>query len=96
MSFSGIFYESVSYDLGYDGILDYDAIESSSIKRKTRFNNLWLFSILTYYRFSRFKQIADKVGAKLMGDIAHIAGLIAAKVHPSPVGYRWHYHFYYS
>ncbi|WP_416374327.1 hypothetical protein [Mycoplasmopsis cynos] len=46
--------------------------------------------------FHRFKQIADKVGAKLMGDIAHIAGLIAAKVHPSPVGYRWHYHFYYS
>nr|WP_318032809.1 serine hydroxymethyltransferase [Mycoplasmopsis cynos] len=87
ISFSGIFYESVSYDLGYDGILDYDAIESLALKEKP---DLIICGYSAYSRtidFARFKQIADKVGAKLMADIAHIAGLIAAKVHPSPVGY---------
>ncbi|WP_322961047.1 serine hydroxymethyltransferase [Mycoplasmopsis cynos] len=87
ISFSGIFYESVSYDLGYDGILDYDTIESLALKEKP---DLIICGYSAYSRtidFARFKQIADKVGAKLMADIAHIAGLIAAKVHPSPVGY---------
>nr|WP_318033238.1 DegT/DnrJ/EryC1/StrS family aminotransferase [Mycoplasmopsis cynos] len=68
-------------------MLDYDAIESLALKEKP---DLIICGYSAYSRtidFARFKQIADKVGAKLMADIAHIAGLIAAKVHPSPVGY---------
>ncbi|WBP83773.1 serine hydroxymethyltransferase [Mycoplasmopsis edwardii] len=87
ISFSGIFYDSVSYDLSQEGILDYDAIERLAIKEKP---DLIICGYSAYSRtidFKRFKEIADKVGAKLMADIAHIAGLIAANVHPSPVGY---------
>ncbi|SYV97417.1 Serine hydroxymethyltransferase, partial [Mycoplasmopsis edwardii] len=87
ISFSGIFYDSVSYDLNQEGILDYDAIEKLAIQEKP---DLIICGYSAYSRtidFKRFKEIADKVGAKLMADIAHIAGLIAANVHPSPVGY---------
>ncbi|QKT05456.1 serine hydroxymethyltransferase [Mycoplasma sp. OR1901] len=87
ISFSGIFYNSVSYDLGKDETLDYDAIEELVMKEKP---DLIICGYSAYSRtidFKRFKEIADKVGAKLMADIAHIAGLIVAGVHPSPVGY---------
>ncbi|MCU4706298.1 serine hydroxymethyltransferase [Mycoplasma sp. CSL7503-lung] len=87
ISFSGIFYNSVSYDLGQDEKLDYDEIEKLALKEKP---NLIICGYSAYSRtidFKRFKEIADKVGAKLMADIAHIAGLIVAGTHPSPVGY---------
>ncbi|WP_036451763.1 serine hydroxymethyltransferase [Mycoplasma buteonis] len=87
ISFSGMFYESVSYDLGADGFLDYDAILELAMKEKP---HLIICGYSAYSRtidFAKFKEIADKVGAKLMADIAHIAGLIVAGVHPSPVGY---------
>ncbi|MBN4084366.1 serine hydroxymethyltransferase [Mycoplasma sp. CSL10166] len=87
ISFSGIFYDSISYDLGKDEKLDYDEIEKLALKEKP---NLIICGYSAYSRtidFKRFKEIADKVGAKLMADIAHIAGLIVAGTHPSPVGY---------
>ncbi|EIE40260.1 serine hydroxymethyltransferase [Mycoplasmopsis canis] len=87
INFSGIFYDSISYDLGQDGLLDYDAIEEMALREKP---DLIICGYSAYSRtidFKRFKEIADKSGSKLMADIAHIAGLIAAKVHPSPVGY---------
>ncbi|MBN4083331.1 serine hydroxymethyltransferase [Mycoplasma sp. CSL10137] len=87
ISFSGIFYDSISYDLGKDEKLDYDEIEKLALKEKP---NLIICGYSAYSRtidFKRFKKIADKVGAKLMADIAHIAGLIVAGTHPSPVGY---------
>ncbi|WP_036464808.1 serine hydroxymethyltransferase [Mycoplasmopsis sturni] len=87
ISFSGIFYDSVTYDVGADGFLDYDAIEAKALEEKP---DLIICGYSAYPRiidFKRFREIADKCGAKLMADIAHIAGLIAGGVHPSPVGY---------
>ncbi len=67
--------------------LDYDEIEKQVLKEKPK---LLICGFTAYPRkidFKRFAQIADKVGAYLMADIAHIAGLIVAGVHPSPVPY---------
>lgn len=87
ISFSGIFYHSVTYDVGEDGFLDYDEIEAKALQEKP---DLIICGYSAYPRiidFKRFREIANKCGAKLMADIAHIAGLIAGGVHPSPVGY---------
>ncbi|MBI4084332.1 MAG: serine hydroxymethyltransferase [Candidatus Levybacteria bacterium] len=68
-------------------VLDYDEIEKQVMKEKPK---LLICGFTAYPRkidFRRFAQIADKVGAYLMADIAHIAGLIVAGVHPSPVPY---------
>ena len=85
MSFSGEDYAFTHYgvDLTTE-MLDYDAIEAMAIKVKPK---LIISGYSSYPRtidFARFKAIADKVGAKLMVDMAHIAGLVAAGVHPSP------------
>ena len=85
MSFSGEDYTFTHYgvDLTTE-MLDYDAIEATAIKVKPK---LIISGYSSYPRtidFARFKAIADKVGAKLMVDMAHIAGLVAAGVHPSP------------
>ena len=88
INFSGIFYNFVSYKLDpKTNQLDYDAIDKACAKHKPK---LLLCGYSVYSRkidFKRFKEIADKHNAYLMADIAHIAGLVAAKVHPSPVPY---------
>ena len=86
-SATGQFFKHTLYELGRDGKLDYDAIEKQAIAEKP---DIIVCGYTAYPRvidFKRFGQIADKVGAYLMADIAHIAGLIAAGVHPSPVPY---------
>lgn len=87
ISFSGIFYEAHTYNVDKDGFLNYEEIEKLALKIKP---DVIICGYSAYSRiidFKRFRDIADKCGAYLMADIAHIAGLIAAKVHPSPVGY---------
>lgn len=87
ISFSGIFYEAHTYNVDEDGFLNYEEIEKLALKIKP---DVIICGYSAYSRiidFKRFRDIADKCGAYLMADIAHIAGLIAAKVHPSPVGY---------
>lgn len=87
ISFSGIFYDAITYEVNDDGLLDYDAIEKIAIEQKP---NLIICGYSAYSRtinFKRFREIADKVNAKLMADVAHIAGLIVAGEHPSPVNY---------
>ncbi len=85
VNFSGTFYNIVDYDLDPDTeTLDYDAIERIATECRPR---LIICGYSAYSRiidFARFRAIADKVGARLMADIAHIAGLVAAGVHPSP------------
>lgn len=87
LNFSGRFFKSIQYELGKDGYLDYDAIEKlAQIERP----KLIICGFTAYPRiidFRKFGQIADRVGAYLMADIAHIAGLVVAGVHPSPVPY---------
>src|SRR5699024_8861379 len=66
-------------------LIDYDELEARALKEKPK---LIIAGASAYPRnidFARFKEIADKAGAKLMVDMAHIAGLVAAGIHPSPL-----------
>ena len=86
VSFSSHLYNFVHYPLK-DGHLDYDIIERIALEEKP---NLIMAGYSAYpytIDFKRFKEIADKVGAYFMVDMAHIAGLVAAGLHPSPVPY---------
>ncbi len=86
LSYSGRDFEVVSYGVDRETEqIDYDEVERLAIAEKPR---LIIAGASAYSRvidFERFAQIAEKVGALLMADIAHIAGLVAAGVHPSPV-----------
>lgn len=86
-SASGKFFKSALYTLGSDGKLDYKAIEEQALIEKP---DIIVCGFTAYPRtidFKKFGAIADKVGAYLLADVSHIAGLIAAGVHPSPVPY---------
>ncbi|MBL7069640.1 MAG: serine hydroxymethyltransferase [Candidatus Omnitrophica bacterium] len=87
-NFSGMFYNIVSYGVNKKSeMLDYDEILDLAKRHKPK---LILAGACAYPRvidFSRFREICDKVGAVLMADIAHIAGLIAAGIHPNSCGH---------
>ena len=86
LSYSGRDFEVVSYGVDRKTeLLDYDAIEEQAKKERPK---LIICGASAYSRqidFARFRQIADAAGALLMADMAHIAGLVAAGLHPSPV-----------
>lgn len=88
VSVSGKWFDIVSYGVKEDTqLIDYDELEAIANKEKPK---LIIAGASAYPRkidFARFRQIADQVGAKLMVDMAHIAGLVAAGLHPSPVPY---------
>ncbi len=83
---SGKWFKAVQYGVRKeDGLIDYDALEKQAVEAKPK---LIIAGGSAYPRildFKRFRQIADKVGAYLMVDMAHFAGLVAAGVHPSPL-----------
>ena len=90
LNFSGIFYNPVHYALHYDKDhpkheqIDYDSVRAAALEHKPK---MILCGFSAYPReidFAKFREIADEVGATLMADIAHIAGLVAAGEHPSP------------
>ena len=86
VSFSGQLYKSFSYGVDKKTeLLDYDEVERLAVEHKPKMIVAGYSSYSRILDFERFRKIADKVGALLMVDIAHIAGLIAAGVHPSPV-----------
>jgi len=86
VSFSGKLYKSIGYKVSAkDEMLDYDEIRSIALKEKPK---LIIAGASAYSRtidFKKFREIADEVGAYLMVDMAHIAGLVAAGCHPSPM-----------
>ncbi|WP_026566741.1 serine hydroxymethyltransferase [Bacillus sp. UNC41MFS5] len=88
VSVSGKWFEVVSYGVKEDThLIDYDELEEVAKKEQPK---LIIAGASAYPRtidFARFRQIADQVGAKFMVDMAHIAGLVAAGLHPSPVPY---------
>ncbi|MCL5094178.1 MAG: serine hydroxymethyltransferase [Patescibacteria group bacterium] len=87
VNFSTKFYNFVFYDLTPEGLIDYQNVEEMALKHKPK---LILAGASAYPRiidFKKFKEIADKVGALFMVDMAHIAGLVAVGLHPSPVPY---------
>ena len=88
VSISGKWFEIVSYGVREDTqLIDYDELEAIAKKEKPK---LIIAGASAYTRtidFARFREIADEVGAKFMVDMAHIAGLVAAGLHPSPIPY---------
>jgi glycine hydroxymethyltransferase len=86
VNFSGMHYRVVGYQVTQDEeVIDYDEVRRLARKHKPK---LIIAGASAYSRvidFERFREIADEVGALLMADIAHIAGLVAAGLHPSPV-----------
>ena len=88
VNFSGKEYNIVSYGVDKKTeMLNYDEIEKLAIESKPKIIVTGASSYARTIDFKRFRQIADKVGAYLMADISHIAGLVVAGLHPSPVGY---------
>ncbi|WP_084820248.1 serine hydroxymethyltransferase [Mesobacillus campisalis] len=88
VSISGKWFEIISYGVREDTqLIDYDELEAIAVKEKPK---LIIAGASAYPRtidFARFREIADQVGAKFMVDMAHIAGLVAAGLHPSPIPY---------
>ena len=88
LSFSGQDYEIVDYDVNIDTeYIDYDELERRVLEEKPKMVIAGASAYSRIIDFKRFREICDKVGAYLMVDMAHIAGLVAAGLHPSPVGY---------
>ena len=88
MSFSGIDYEIVSYDIDEETeMINYDEVEKLALKEKPKMIIAGASAYSRTIDFKRFREIADKVGAYLMVDMAHIAGLVATGLHPSPIPY---------
>ena len=86
MNFSGIYHEVVHYGVSSDkGLIDYDAIETSAKKELPKMITVGASAYSRVIDFERMGAIAKSVGAYLLADIAHIAGLVAAGVHPSPM-----------
>ena len=85
VAISGKYFKAVPYELDKDGTLDYGAIEKLAQKEKPKIIVCGFTAYPRIIDFARFSQIADSVGAYLLADISHIAGLVAAGAHPSPV-----------
>ena len=88
MNFSGIYHEVVHYGVSIEnGLIDYDAIAESAEREQPKMITVGASAYSRVIDFKRMSEIAQSVGAYLLADIAHIAGLVAAGVHPSPVPY---------
>lgn len=87
VNFSGKYYESIQYTTDENGFLDYDAIEQLVKKEKPKLIFVGATAYSRIIDFKKLAEIAHDSNAFLVADIAHIAGLVAGGVHPSPVGY---------
>ena len=87
VNFSGKMYNIVPYGVNEDGYIDYDEVEKIALECKPKIIVAGASAYPRTIDFKRFREIADKVSAYLMVDMAHIAGLVAAGLHPSPVPY---------
>lgn len=87
VNFSGKYFNIVSYCVNEYGEINYDEVQKLAEKSKPKMIICGASNYSKIIDFKRFKEIADSVGAYLMADIAHIAGLVAGGVHPTPVGY---------
>lgn len=84
---SGNYFNIVSYGVNADGYIDYDEVEKKAMECKPKMICAGASAYPRIIDFKRFREIADKCGAVLWVDMAHIAGLVAAGLHPSPVPY---------
>lgn len=87
VNFSGKLYEVVHYGVGDDGYINYDEIAEMAAREKPKLITVGASAYARIIDFKRMADIAHSNGALLLADIAHIAGLVAGGVHPSPVGH---------
>ena len=86
-NFSGRTYDFVHYGVGGDGYIDYDEVREIALREKPAMIIAGASAYPRIIRFDRFSEIAAEVGAFFVADMAHIAGLVAGDVHPSPIPY---------
>jgi glycine hydroxymethyltransferase len=89
-SVSGQYFNAVGYGLSEEGLIDYQQVARLAWEHKPKLIITGASSYPRFIDFRRFREIADEVGAYLLADISHVAGLVAAGEHPSPVN---HAHF---
>lgn len=87
VNFSGLYFNIVPYGVDDNGFIDYDEMERLASESKPKLIIAGASAYGRVINFKRFREVADKVGAYLMVDMAHIAGLVAAGIHPSPIPY---------
>lgn len=88
VSATSLFFESMPYRLNEStGVIDYDKLEESAVLFRPKLIIAGASAYSRHYDYPRMREIADKVGAYLLADMAHISGLVAADVVPSPFGY---------
>ena len=85
VNFSGKIFNAVQYGVTDDGVIDYDALEALAVECKPKMIVAGFSAYARHLDFPRFRAIADKVGALLFVDMAHVAGLVAAGLYPNPV-----------
>ena len=86
-NFSGSYFNIVPYGVNDEGFIDYDEVMKIAMECKPKMIIAGASAYARTIDFKKFREIADAVGALLMVDIAHIAGLVAAGLHPSPIPY---------
>jgi glycine hydroxymethyltransferase len=86
VNFSGKWFNSVQYQTNKDGYLDYEAIAALALEHKPKLIVAGATAYPRIYDWQKLRDIADSVGAFLLADISHIAGLVVAGEHPSPIG----------
>ena len=87
VNFSGLYFNIVPYGVDDEGFIDYDELERKAKEAKPKLIVAGASAYARTIDFKRFREIADEVGAYLMVDMAHIAGLVAGGQHPSPIPY---------
>jgi glycine hydroxymethyltransferase len=87
LNFSGRTYDFVHYGVGEDGYIDYDQVRDIALRERPKMILSGASAYPRIFDFERFREISDEVGAFFLTDMAHIAGLVAANVHPSPIPY---------
>ena len=87
VNFSGKYFHIVPYGVNEEGFIDYDKVREIALECKPKMIIAGASAYARIIDFKRFREIADEVGAYLFVDMAHIAGLVAAGLHPSPIPY---------
>lgn len=87
VNFSGLYFDVKGYGINENGEIDYENVRQMALEHKPKLIICGASNYSKIIDFKKFREIADEAGALLLADIAHIAGLVAAGVHPSPAPY---------
>ena len=87
VNFSGMYFNVKSYGINDNGEIDYEEVRKMALEHKPKLIICGASNYSKVIDFKKFREIADEVGALLLADIAHIAGLVVAGIHPSPAPY---------